>query len=287
MNMKKSKYWIIFPVLALLFSCEKEVKTGSIPEFEQKLVLSSFISPADTVSTIYVSSNKRIYGDLDIIESLGNLTGTISNGIKEYSLFRTTVGFKFNNTDFRIEEGKTYNLKVSSSNGLIAEGSCSVPYKRNLHITVDTAFSAIGPVDRPVYKTLTATVSITDSPGEENYYRVSCRQDMYYKYAGKPYHSKYYQNSIKNEFSSDKGKDGENMELGSFGLYSFSQNDSSFLSIFILNTNKAYYDYHVSLQKYSGGDDPFTEVSPVYTNINGGLGIFAAYTIDSLRFRMK
>jgi hypothetical protein len=290
MNINKSQFWLILLVLVVMvsfISCEKEVKTGSIPEFEQKLVISAFISPADTASTIYVSSNKRIYGDLGILESLGNLTVSISDDTKEIDLSGTTGGFKFNSNNFKIEEGKTYNLKVTSSKGLTAEASCIVPYRRQTDISVDTSSVLTGPAGWQSYRSLTATISIMDYPGEENYYRVFCRQDMYFTNAGKSYHSKYYHNADKNEYSADKGKDGEKIDLGSYSLNSVSRSDSGFLSIFLLNTNKAYYDYHLSLQKYSGGEDPFTEVSPVYTNIKGGLGIFAAYTIDSLVFRIK
>lgn len=90
-----------------------------------------------------------------------------------------------------------------------------------------------------------------------------------------------------NEFFTDKGRDGENIEIASIVLNNTRTLDSSFFKVYILNTNKEYYDYHESIKKYSGGDDPFTEVSPVFTNITGGLGIFAAYTIDSLIFRLK
>jgi hypothetical protein len=63
--------------------------------------------------------------------------------------------------------------------------------------------------------------------------------------------------------------------------------DSAFLKVYLLNTDKSYYDYHRSLGNYDSGDDPFTEPSPVFSNVNGGLGIFAAYTVDSLIFRLK
>ena len=41
------------------------------------------------------------------------------------------------------------------------------------------------------------------------------------------------------------------------------------------------------LKKYSSGEDPFTEPAPLYSNITGGLGVFAAYTFDSLVVRLR
>jgi len=45
--------------------------------------------------------------------------------------------------------------------------------------------------------------------------------------------------------------------------------------------------YHHSLDKYSSGGNPFTEISPAWSNIEGGLGIFASYVVDSLVFKLK
>jgi hypothetical protein len=281
MHLRKLKYFII--VLATLISCEKEVKTGIIPEFEQKLVVSSFISPADTVSTVIVGSNKRIYGDLGILESLGDLTAFISDGAKEIHLLRTTTGFKFSANDFKIDEGKSYKLRVLSNKGLETEAECTVPITRNLQPVIDT-FTVI---KTGWYPSFTTKISITDFPGEDNYYRLYCVQENFYMYNNKKMQYKTMFSGFNNEFFTDKGRDGENIEIASIVLNNTRTLDSSFFKVYILNTNKEYYDYHESIKKYSGGDDPFTEVSPVFTNITGGLGIFAAYTIDSLIFRLK
>jgi hypothetical protein len=63
--------------------------------------------------------------------------------------------------------------------------------------------------------------------------------------------------------------------------------DSAFLRIYLLSTDKPYYDFHKSLENFSLGDSPFSEPSFLYNNVNGGLGIFASYTLDSLIFRVK
>jgi Domain of unknown function (DUF4249) len=286
MNLRKSKYWILVIVLVTLISCEKEVKNGIMPKFKQKLVISSFISPRDTVSYVNVDSNRRIYGELNIKETLGNLTAYLSDGTKEIPLMNISSGFIFRPGEMSIEEGKTYNLKVKSDKGLTAESSCKVPLNRTLEIKVDTFSVAAVYPDRYTTK-LMASISIQDYPGEDNYYRLYIEQEIYRTYMGQSWNSSYKFTGLKNEFFTDKGSDGKKIEITSIGTSGIETIDSSIFKVFILNTNKEYYDYHESIKKYSGGDDPFTEVSPVYTNISGGLGIFAAYTIDSLIFRLK
>ena len=78
--MKSLKYSIL--LLIIIIGCESEVDNVRLPEFQQKLVIASFISPADSESIIYVISNQRLFGDLSIKELPGRLSGTISDGIR-------------------------------------------------------------------------------------------------------------------------------------------------------------------------------------------------------------
>jgi Domain of unknown function (DUF4249) len=44
------------------------------------------------------------------------------------------------------------------------------------------------------------------------------------------------------------------------------------------NTSKELYEYHISLRKFNASsNNPFSEPTPVFTNIKNGLGIFAGY----------
>jgi hypothetical protein len=62
--------------------------------------------------------------------------------------------------------------------------------------------------------------------------------------------------------------------------------DSAFLKVYLLNTCKPYYQYHKSLENYNDGENPFAEPTPIYSNIEGGLGVFAAYLVDSAVIRL-
>ena len=90
------------------------------------------------------------------------------------------------------------------------------------------------------------------------------------------------------ELFTDKEADSESAIKSSTGLVqSFSNYDSAFIKIYLMNTEKSYYLYHKSIEDYNSGDDPFSEVTPVYSNITGGLGVFTSFTVDSLFFRLK
>jgi hypothetical protein len=45
--------------------------------------------------------------------------------------------------------------------------------------------------------------------------------------------------------------------------------------VWMLNCNYDYYNFHNSLYTNQGGD-PFSEPTLMYTNVEGGLGVFAA-----------
>jgi hypothetical protein len=272
--------------LIIITSCDKEADNGRFPGFTQKLVISGYLSPGKSNQYISVGSNLRLYGDLWGKETWGNLNATLSNGSTEISLDTTRTGFVFSSSDFPVEEGKTYTLKVGSDFGLSAGAYCTVPFKRRFDLEIDTA--RIISTDPDPYQPLLHIVNVyfTDIQGEKNYYRLICELITYnLKTFKAPFILRLSGPEI--DYFTDKGRDGmrSKFELNVVGVNQ--KADSAFLKVYLLNTDKSYYDYHRSLGNYDSGDDPFTEPSPVFSNVNGGLGIFAAYTVDSLIFRLK
>ena len=50
------------------------------------------------------------------------------------------------------------------------------------------------------------------------------------------------------------------------------------LVLYLLRTDEAYFRYHGSLRRQDDIDgNPFAEPAPLYGNVTGGLGVFAAY----------
>jgi hypothetical protein len=287
--LEEMKNYCIIILLSILMiqstGCEREARNVILPDFHQKLVINSYISPSDTASVVKVSSNMRIYGILDETEPLGNLSATISDGTSTINLTPATDGFIFRPEDMQVTQGKTYKLSVKSDPGLSAEAKCTVPSSHGLIIDVDTEKVLVdywGESQRQIK----ARIYITDYSGEENFYRFSCKMvDFNPEYFFRIDILKVI--GTESDFFTDKDNDGKRFYINSVSVYDPLLSDSAYLIIYIQNTDKAYYDYHRSLEKYSGGDDPFTEVSLVFSNVTGGLGIFAAYTIDSLKLKLK
>ncbi len=280
------KYFILSLIL-ISAGCETDVKNVSLPEFKQKLVVTSFLTPSDKVSYINISSNKRLFGDLTSFENPGKLTGFISDGVNEVALDTFNTGFKIKNERMQIQYGGTYKLKVKSEQGLSAEAECTIPEKRNLSMSADT-FHVVRPTDH-ITAGMDFILRFTDFGGEENYYRISAKIAVY---DNNNYPFKYWVNTVnglfQNEYFTDKGKDGKIIDISPMHvLGNYYSADSVYLKLYLLSTDKSYYLYHKSLNDYQDGGNPFSEATPVYTNITGGLGIFASYTTDSLIIRLK
>lgn len=262
-------------------ACESDVKNVSLP-FEQKLVITSFISPSDSVTYFNISSNKRLYGEINPAEPIGNISGTLSDGIKEVLLDTTRSGLILNHEKMRIEAGKKYHLKVSSDLGLKAEAYCTVPQKKNFIIEADTfSVLSVHPMD-PQRRHLMIRVTVHDIPGEKNYYRIRGKAHNYYSV-----HDNIYSVFFKDDLFTDSNMDGQAIVLEGENSIGYINNpDSALVVIYLFNTESSYYFYHKSLKDYSDGN-PFSEATPVYSNVSGGLGIFTSYTIDSAVIRLK
>jgi hypothetical protein len=282
--MRKAVFIIYVSILTLFIvtSCEEDADNVRIPEFKQKMVISGFITTYKPNQYIKIYGNLGLYGNRfinpDPIQKI-----TVSDGSLEAPLDTTRMGYVIRSSDILIGEGKTYTLRIWNSSGLAAEASCTVPFKRTFDLKADTIKTSSETLSNKYYK---VSIGFNDFKGEDNYYRLACYQASYYS---KPKYvtsiSKLTQSD--EEFFDDKGRDGIRLssELGMTGISPGM--DSSFLKIYLLNLDKPYYNFYKSIKNYVSGEDPFTEPSPVYTNVKGGLGVFASYTIDSLIFRMK
>jgi hypothetical protein len=292
-QLRMKSNWIknLIVLIMLLFSasCETDVEMVNAPEFKQKLVITAFISPSDDISFFRVTSNRKLYGELNTEEPLGLLSGSISDGLNEVALDTFKYGLKISHDKIQIQYGTRYTLRVSNEKGLNAEAECTIPARENIIMAADT-FSIMKEQppyspDTAKYRSLNLKVKIPDQPGAENYYRI------FGKFRG--YSQNYTMTgyvTFNNEFISDKGMDGKNIavNMNEDNSYQFSYaKDSLFINIYLYNTEKSYFLYHKSLLNYEDGENPFTEASPVYSNITGGFGIFTSFTVDSLVMRLK
>jgi hypothetical protein len=283
--MKKLFQYMLLITL-LMSGCESDADNIKVPEFRQKLVVTGFLSPSDSVSYIHISSNWPIYGIVDEEQGIGNITGYISDGTNEAILETFEKGLKLDQKIMKIDYGKTYTLKIQSDKGLTAEATCTVPQKRVFSIETDT-FSIVNIQEwSPHYeKQISLRVSVTDIPGEENYYSIGIKGKAS-GYLSDYFHIINYsmENAGPYFIRSDKNIDGEKITWDRTGatLNYFYELETYYLVVYLYHTEKSYYLYHKSLNDHKREHSPFSEPNPIYSNITGGLGVFTSYTVDSL-----
>ena len=217
--------------------------------------------------------------------------------------------------DFPVIPGHTYTLTAKAPNLPDVTASCTVPKLQLLNgkdfsilkgKTIDSLLSYSIYNNGKTYNYFDISrrfdVQIKDFINEENYYAVAY-------YTRKVYQSKDEKGIFQSvtstrqegysDFISDYKQDGKllnfrkaNIPLGS---YSDSPNQQPnvetktqfhIISIFIAITDKPYYQYNKALGNSQGinNDDPFSEAILTYTNINGGLGVFAGYNMTEIQF---
>jgi len=275
-------------MLLITGGCEKYVSYVNAPEFKQKLVVTSFISPSDTLSVIYVTSNQPLYGFFDHEEEPGDVTGTISDGITEIQLDIISSGLSFRSDLMPVIPGNTYTLKISSSKGLYAGAETTIPQMRNMMINIDTNVIIVKLPDYEPYVKYEMSTEFIDIPGENNYYSITGIFRGFKTTSSSEIQMHKEDIWIEERYLTDHDADSDNkIKLDMWLSRSYQYYDSAFISICLMNTGESYYLYHTSLDKFDFSDNPFSEVKPVYSNIEGGLGIFTSYTMDSLRFRLK
>jgi hypothetical protein len=207
-----------------------------------------------------VEENKGKYDfvkDALVTLSDGTTTVTIPRD-KNWSVFRMRA------EQLPIVAGKTYYLSVRSPDGLRAEASCTVPAS-----VVDiSSVKRLPETDNKGQEKM--VISWQDIPGEVNYYRVVIMQ----------YIIRDGEASLRNEVNydplTDEGKDGQRLYSQRMEYRRSYPNEPNVLQLY--NVDWPYYEFHRTFAiQVANRDNPFAEPSLMYTNIQGGLGVFAAY----------
>ena len=309
------RYWLIIFATIILSACESlitEIPPSELPDIRSKLVVQSFISPKNEYILVVVTESSPVY-----IENVGydrvikNATVRLSDGAHELIIpfDEDSQLYSIKQDTFDIVPGKTYNLNVTDGARTVT-ASCTVPLSapQPKSFTIDTALN--GNADT----VLTFKMNWTDLPGQTNYYRMRASADIEYSIPDGTdpanfkelrvqdrYNFSWDDSFGRDNFQSDANLDGTvftsptgrvtlpkvvvfNHGFGkSYTVYPKSRVMA--LNMEIYNTDEHYYKYHKSLEANRNGDNPFVEPSLVYSNIQGGLGCFAAYHVGQLTFR--
>lgn len=288
-----------------LVSCESLVATipeSKLPHVDSKLVLQSFVSPQDSAIRVVVTETSPLFSESPVTPKIiKNATVILSNGTRSIRLPFDTVSelYSIRSRAFPIVAGGTYTLKVSDATRS-AEASCTIPTQaaRIESYTIDSAYTTVG--DNPFgRKDSVFIVQLTwkDIPSSTNYYRVKAsmrtatslfENNLEKRRIIVNTYFNWEDNFGVSEFQSDKNQDGQALSSPQgkvrIPVRRTEESENSYeitsvlsFNLSLLTTSYDYYEYHKSVDRSRNSGNPFVEPSLVYSNVKGGLGIFAGY----------
>lgn len=316
--MLRSVYLVVSLLITSLFilsSCDslrKEVDPDRLNREAAKLVVTCFLSPQDTVLAVKVTRSLPVLGEVIQYTSNGNpvpnAAVTLSTNGKSVTLrYNSQLGYYgVSSQQLPVVVGQTYTLDVQTPTGERATSTCTIPGAVNLtNVTLDSLTD--NQFGRQ-YKRYFVRGRWQDPAGQANHYQVtgsfryvplckSCEMNPNYKETEQ--YSPLYSDESNNGLQTDRSTEGKEMIsdrlfLGSYFYGSPSQSGfgnqykSATLTINLLSTDQAYYQYQDAVSRQSQAvDNPFAEPVPVPANIQGGLGCFAGYNRSTMTLKLK
>lgn len=276
MKTKHILFCLFIALMPAFISCDDFVSEVEVPLTKPKLVINSYISPEDDVIKVIVQRSLPLYTDRPAYDQrfpvVSDATVILTQGENSITIpyYPYAEHYHIAASEFPIEPGKTYYLEVSTPDGDKATASCTVPF----NLPPDIEISNIDTRNENGYISKTVNFRFKDKPGAGDFY---CTELLIRYGIGLP--SEGYYNPLDVEtgdrFVTDANKDGEYFFYKTYSIGMMPQENVNLL-IHLSITDQNYYSFHKSA--YTVEDDsPFVEPTPVYSNIEGGLGVFGAF----------
>lgn len=276
-------FLFLLGVMGTFSFCRKEAKI-KLKAVNPQPVAYCYLSPQDTLIRLRLTRSQPLYAPQTtaIFEPVPGAVVNISGAQGSVTLnYNATTGYyEIKASQFPIRMGQTYGLRVVMPGGEVVTAETTVP----AHQVVVKAVSTSTFQEQNVQGIL-QTLVFQDPAGVSNYYTVA-RKQAYYQ---PPQTDTLFSPYLSGNYYSDANFEGKEIELAVkfYGGINFSGSGTNapgviYEDVYLYNCNVDYYKFHTSLKNYSG-EDPFAEPTLVYTNIKGGLGVFAAYTASYLR----
>jgi hypothetical protein len=287
----RKKLYLVLTLLIVLIACEKTVYID-IPDKGRMITINSLFNPD---SLLKVSVSKSCYilnNDIQVIENAtvevyenGNIINTLpylNNGL-------------YKSTTQKPSSGDRYKIKVTVPGMGTAETESYIPPETNI-ISIDTASVIRTDIDGYRYEQLEFRVKFKDNPDENNYYLLEpnriniCTYDDYER---DTIISDTLQNIMDFESNDpsvveDLWGEGllfnDNLFNGNTYEFVFSVEkyfyDTTSICINLISISEDYFKYLATCYKHMDANwDPFMEKISVYSNVEGGVGIFGGYSL--------
>ncbi len=295
----------LFGLLGLISfaSCTKNAGKVKLPKTEKLLVVQCIMSPYDGRTTVRVDWSQDYFNNPNQNPNSGidNCKVTISINGQTYTLQNTGTGnYRIDSTAMKVIPGQTYSLYVKEPGGKEATAVCTVPLisKSSLNfVSMDSQTTKFAGQDE---KSFFMKCRLDDDGATKDFYTIYPL--AHYQYWNYVYDSTF-QNAIDSNLLegtnetylelSEKYVEDVNFNGGKRNMsFSFQEPAGPWnpnnpnrlksrydtLELLTIQGDEAYFRYHRSLESFNQTQgDPFAEPTFIYSNINGGIGIFAAY----------
>ncbi|WP_428667516.1 DUF4249 domain-containing protein [Runella sp.] len=252
-------------------SCNSGVEIERISP-ENLVALSSFISPQDSIVRVYVYQGKAL-GDISRSETavISDAKVTIEEEGKIHTLgFESkTNSYEISNQILKVTPSKHYTLQVTTKSGLVLKAACTVPSNPDtlLFESVkegnDFVFSPVWPEKTSFFTFSFELKNVIFNPklgATTGPYLGVVTGNNLYESADRP--NKLLENKVYNAFLA------ETISL-KITLYSLDKNAFNYMK-----TKVEAYNWSANT---SGLIPNLREPQPVYSNVQGGVGIFGSY----------
>ncbi len=264
-----------------MVSCERDANVA-LPEVESKIVLRCFISPNDTDIVARVTQSDPVFGSssVGINDPITNAVVVISDGITQANLtyHEFAQAYVIHQSVYPVFPGRQYIISVVAPGLKSVNATTIVPeaapvisnWNISIEDTVDAEFEQRINVNGGLYW--------SNPIADPGYYSVQVSRVAANEYFEEQYVTNSFDTFFKKLEEVEEPAPSYSLNLkSSFYLQGYVEpSDTAYFELYLLNVNSDYYHFNRSMENamYS---DPFTEPSFVYSNVVGGLGVFAAY----------
>lgn len=262
--MKKT---ILFLSVLSLFGCQTVLEDVAVPAAEVKAVV--FFSTMNSLD----SSSTRNFSYLDLTKSKPVLNSSPSadfDPIEDAQIKLTGNGFeagfeydanrkKYLMFGPKFKSGEAYTLQITTPENGTLTSSVTMPDSiTDYTLEVDS-------IDQEWQVQYNGRLSIPDNPSKEEYFRVE---------AFSTYNNQPSEMWVEGQYFSDENAV-NGMINTRFTTYSWDDEDRERPQVYLIISaiTKDHYEYGKALENYDP-QNPFSEPSPLPSNINGGLGLF-------------
>lgn len=288
--MKKRLFTILIVLIALI-ACEKTVYID-IPDKGRMITINSLFNPD---SLLKVSVSKSCYILDNNIQAIENATVEIYENDNLINTLPYLNNGLYKSTTQKPSSGDMYKIKVTVPGMGTAETESYIPLVTNI-ISIDTALVTRADIDGYRREYLEFRVKFKDNPDENNYYLLAPMQIEIYThhdYEGDTIITDTLQ-YIRYSESDDPslveylwGKGllfTDNLFNGNIYEFVFSTEkyfyEGASICINLYSISEDYFKYLATCYKHMEANwDPFMEKISVYSNVEGGVGIFGGYSL--------